>query len=88
MARGIDESVQIPVIDISPSNPNASTQLVEAAASYGFVFVKNNEAGIPPGDVDNIFQIVDSHHLFPWYWSHVHAVERSIRSTHRSEGNM
>ena len=48
----------IPVIDISPSNPNAPEQLLSAASKYGFVFIKNSpETGIPPQDIAKMFQL-------------------------------
>ncbi|KAI4736842.1 iron/ascorbate family oxidoreductase [Aureobasidium sp. EXF-12298] len=52
-------SAQIPVIDISPSNPHAATQLLDAAANNGFVFVENNAAaGMPPTKVQTMFNLV------------------------------
>ncbi|KAI4737787.1 iron/ascorbate family oxidoreductase [Aureobasidium sp. EXF-12298] len=54
-------SAQIPVIDISPSNPHAATQLLDAAANNGFVFIENNTAAaIPPATVENMFNLVTS----------------------------
>jgi hypothetical protein len=54
-------SAQIPVIDISPSNPHAATQLLDAATSYGFVFIENNAAaGMPPTNVQNMFDLVST----------------------------
>ncbi|KAI5275775.1 hypothetical protein E4T47_01397 [Aureobasidium subglaciale] len=51
-------SAQIPVIDISSSNPHAATQLLDAAANNGFVFVENNDAaGMPPAKIDNMFDL-------------------------------
>lgn len=47
------------MIDISPSNPNAATQLLDAAANNGFVFVENNAAaGMPPAKVKEMFDLV------------------------------
>ncbi|KAI5209794.1 hypothetical protein AUEXF2481DRAFT_30452 [Aureobasidium subglaciale EXF-2481] len=51
-------SAQIPVIDISSSNPHAATQLLDAAANNGFVFVENNDAaGMPPAKIANMFNL-------------------------------
>lgn len=50
-------TLQIPVIDISASNPNAASQLLSSAATYGFVFVENNDAGIPPADIKQMFEL-------------------------------
>jgi hypothetical protein len=54
-------SARIPVIDISPSNPHAATQLLDAATNYGFVFIENNAAaGMPPANVKNMFVLVST----------------------------
>lgn len=49
---------QIPVIDISARNKKAGEQLLAAATNNGFVFVENNDAGIPYSDVDGMFDLV------------------------------
>ena len=55
------QTAKIPVVDISPSNPNAGLELLEAAARFGFVFVENNAAaGMPAGDLDDMFRLVGS----------------------------
>ncbi|KAH0284477.1 Clavaminate synthase-like protein [Aureobasidium namibiae CBS 147.97] len=51
-------SAQIPVIDISPANAHAATQLLDAAANNGFVFIENNAAAaMPPTAVGNMFDL-------------------------------
>ena len=56
--NSLDEAVaHIPVIDISAANVQASKQLLDAASRYGFVFVENNVAGIPPKDIDQMFHL-------------------------------
>lgn len=52
------QSAEIPVIDISHSNPDAAFQLLVAATDNGFVFIKNNDAGIPAQDIDDMFDLV------------------------------
>ena len=53
------QTVEIPVIDISPSNTNAARDILEAAAKFGFVYVENNEAaGIPSADIGRMFDLV------------------------------
>lgn len=53
------ETVEIPVIDISPSNPNAARDILDAAANFGFVYVENNEAAsMPPAGVARMFDLV------------------------------
>ncbi|KAH7418988.1 oxidoreductase-like protein [Cadophora sp. MPI-SDFR-AT-0126] len=53
---------QIPVIDISGSRPESEVakQLVDAAATYGFVYVKNEGKDIPVDVIDDIFQLSKS----------------------------
>lgn len=49
----------IPVIDISPSNPEAAKQLLTAAEGNGFLFVEANAAtGITAGEIDDMFALV------------------------------
>lgn len=51
-------NMEIPVIDISPSNDNAPPQLLDAAATYGFVFIENSDGvGIPPDDISRMFDL-------------------------------
>lgn len=47
----------IPVIDISSRNPQAPQQLLEAASTYGFVYVENDEAGLSPQDIAHAFDL-------------------------------
>ncbi|KAK5167780.1 uncharacterized protein LTR77_007479 [Saxophila tyrrhenica] len=49
--------MQIPTVNLSPTNPHASHQLLSAATTYGFVFIENNELGIPTADIDNLFSL-------------------------------
>ena len=52
-------SADIPVIDISPSNPEAAKQVLAAAENNGFLFIENNAAaGMPPAKVDEMFDLV------------------------------
>ncbi|KAM0722228.1 hypothetical protein Q7P37_001669 [Cladosporium fusiforme] len=51
-------NANIPVINISPSNPNAPQELLSAASEHGFVFIENNpETGLPPQDIARIFDL-------------------------------
>lgn len=47
--------LRIPTIDISDRNANASQDLFNAAARYGFVFVENYDCGIPPASISHMF---------------------------------
>lgn len=51
---------QIPVIDLSGSLPESETakQLVDAAATFGFVYVRNEGKDIPVEIIENIFDLV------------------------------
>ena len=50
--------MEIPVIDISPSNREAPSQLLDAAATCGFVFIENSkDIGVPPPDISRMFQL-------------------------------
>ncbi|KAF2105092.1 oxidoreductase [Rhizodiscina lignyota] len=60
MAAENGDTVTIPVIDISEENKNAAEDLVDAAAKYGFVFVKNNIAGIPPSEISQMFNLSET----------------------------
>nr|POF18621.1 upf0676 protein [Quercus suber] len=63
MTVSTEKLVPIPIIDISPSNPHAARQLLDAATSYGFVYIDNNAAtGISPSAIDVMFDL--SKHFF------------------------
>ena len=51
---------QIPVIDLSGSLPEAQVakELVDAAATNGFVYIKNQGKDIPVEVIDDIFDLV------------------------------
>ena len=49
--------VDIPIIDINDQNKNAASELLDAASKYGFVFIENGKAGIPPKDIAHMFDI-------------------------------
>ncbi|KAF2762883.1 Clavaminate synthase-like protein [Pseudovirgaria hyperparasitica] len=48
-------AAQIPVIDISTVNDRTASALLDAAATFGFVFVKYNGTSITPQAVDDMF---------------------------------
>ena len=47
----------IPVIDLN--EPNAAHELLDAACQYGFIFIKHNDLGLTPAEVDSLFNLVD-----------------------------
>jgi isopenicillin N synthase-like dioxygenase len=54
------ETAQIPVIDISGGQSEAEVgqALVDAAATYGFVYVKNAGKDIPVAAINRMFELV------------------------------
>lgn len=51
-------SLQIPIIDISRENAQTGDCLVEAAAHYGFVFIKGQGLGFTSQILDDAFDLV------------------------------
>ncbi|KAF2681585.1 Clavaminate synthase-like protein [Lentithecium fluviatile CBS 122367] len=47
----------IPVIDISSPSPDVAQQVLTAASTHGFLFIKNDGVTIPPADIDAMFQL-------------------------------
>jgi isopenicillin N synthase-like dioxygenase len=62
MAVSNENPGSIPVIDISGDLPEAEVakQLVDAAATYGFVYIKNEGKDIPIEAINNIFDLVST----------------------------
>lgn len=54
------QTAQIPVIDVSGNQPEAEVAeaLVDAAATYGFVYIKNEGKDIPVAVIDRMFELV------------------------------
>ena len=48
----------IPVIDISNPSDAVALQVLEAASTHGFLYIKNDGVTIPPKDIDDMFKIV------------------------------
>ncbi|OCK93267.1 Clavaminate synthase-like protein [Cenococcum geophilum 1.58] len=57
MGSANDTGINIPVIDISSPSLDVAKDILEAASTYGFVFVKNHEVGIPPEDIQGMFDL-------------------------------
>ncbi|KAI7156607.1 Clavaminate synthase-like protein [Hortaea werneckii] len=68
MATNNSDTVNIPVIDLSPSNPHASSELLNAAAHYGFVFIANDPSttGLSTAEIDKIFSLSKQFFSFPF----------------------
>lgn len=52
------QSGQIPVIDLSGLERTVATELVDAATTYGFVYIKSLGQDIPVEAIDSIFALV------------------------------
>jgi isopenicillin N synthase-like dioxygenase len=50
-------NMRIPVVDLSPHNADAASQLLDAAIQYGFVFIENDEYGISPKEIEQLFSL-------------------------------
>jgi hypothetical protein len=53
----------IPVIDISDPSPEVAQEVLDAASTHGFLFIKNDGVTVPPADIDAMFQLVFAIHL-------------------------
>ena len=47
----------LPVIDLSKAPQEAANEILEAASTHGFLFIRNNGV-IPSGDIDAMFKLV------------------------------
>lgn len=52
------EDTTIPVIDISTPSDEVARQVLDAASTHGFLFIKNDGVTIPPQDIDDMFSLV------------------------------
>jgi len=52
------EDTDIPVIDVSQPSDDVARQVLEAASTHGFLFIKNDGVTIPPQDIDDMFKLV------------------------------
>ena len=59
MVNNKSETADIPIIDLSPSNAHASSELLDAAAHYGFVFIANDPSttGLSTAEIDDMFSL-------------------------------
>ncbi|KAL5115558.1 hypothetical protein ACEQ8H_006534 [Pleosporales sp. CAS-2024a] len=47
----------IPVIDLCQPSPETAQQVLSAASTHGFLFIKNDGITIPPADIDAMFTL-------------------------------
>lgn len=58
MAHSGSPNAGIPVIDISKPSPAVAQQVLDAASTHGFLFIKNDGVTIPPKDIKDMFDLV------------------------------
>ncbi|KAH6642345.1 hypothetical protein C7974DRAFT_408909 [Boeremia exigua] len=51
------EEMTIPVIDISNPSDEVARQVLDAASTHGFLFIKNDGVAIPPQDIVDMFKL-------------------------------
>lgn len=52
------QSAEIPVIDISNISLEVAEEVLYAASTHGFLFIKNDGVTIPPEDINEMFRLV------------------------------
>lgn len=57
MSRAEVKDADIPIIDISSSSPDIAQQVLDAASSYGFLYIKHDSTLLPAEKVDNMFRL-------------------------------
>jgi hypothetical protein len=54
---GHGHDTTIPVIDISNPSVEVARQILNAASTHGFLFIKNDGVTIPPADIAEMFKL-------------------------------
>lgn len=58
----VKENIELPIVDISGAQSvEVAEKLVSAAATHGFVYIKNVGKDIPTSIIDNAFGMVGQH---------------------------
>ncbi|KAF9700466.1 hypothetical protein EKO04_002055 [Ascochyta lentis] len=57
MSQSEVDGSSIPVIDISKPSDEIARQVLDAASTHGFLFIKNDGVTIPPKDIDDMFKL-------------------------------
>lgn len=52
--------IELPVIDVTQTDEDTAKRLIDAVATHGFVYLKNNHEEIPPSDIGEMFDLVCS----------------------------
>jgi hypothetical protein len=58
MAQTESKDAGIPVIDISNPSPEIAEEVLHAASTHGFLFIKNNGITLTQKDIDTMFDLV------------------------------
>lgn len=58
MPHSESQDAEIPVIDIANPSSQVAEEVLKAASSNGFLFIKNDGVTIPPKDIKEMFNIV------------------------------
>lgn len=58
------QDAEIPVIDISNPSLEVAKQVLHAASTHGFLFIKNDGVTIAPKDIDGMFRLVSVFNSF------------------------
>jgi hypothetical protein len=58
---------EIPVIDISNPSLSVAQEVLDAACTHGFLFIKNDGSTIPQADIDEMFNLVSGPYRFNLY---------------------
>ena len=65
---------QLPIIDISKSDRDTQAKLIDAAATYGFVYIKSTGLEFSREIMDQIFDLVCSVLSFPYFYHQLMSV--------------
>jgi hypothetical protein len=76
---------KIPVIDISQPSEQVAQQVLDAASTRGFLYIKNDGVTIPPQDIDDMFELVGSRPRTMLYQKLMILEQRLLRSTKRTK---
>jgi isopenicillin N synthase-like dioxygenase len=60
MSHSEEHQNLIPVIDISDPSEEVAQQVLDAASTHGFLYIKNDGVTISPHDIDDMFKLVRS----------------------------
>ena len=58
MVQDSERAIELPVIDVTSTDRDTAKRLIDAVATHGFVYLKNNHDEIPSKDLDEMFALV------------------------------